>query len=176
MPTYEKGSRLPFQNRIADAVVISRLLYLVPYWKGLLHAVSDVLTNHGPILHEWGNGMDDEPWVLIREKDRALFEEAGGRSPFHPGARTEQEVDQYLGELGFRRRGRLAAGPGETISLSDFISKIEGGAVSYIWSVSQSVRDACLPRLRAWAEKQFDLGSQTPMPASLEWSVFERAG
>jgi hypothetical protein len=70
----------------------------------------------------------------------------------------------------------VAAGPGATISHSDFTSKIEGGEVSYIWSVPQSVRDACLPRLRAWAEKQFDLGSQTQMPASLEWSVFERAG
>ena len=77
-----EGSRLPFQNRMADAVVISRLLYLVPDWQGLLRAVSDVLTNHGPILHEWGNGMDDEPWVLIREKARALFEEAGFETLF----------------------------------------------------------------------------------------------
>jgi hypothetical protein len=151
-------------------------LYLVPDWQGLLRGVSDVLTNHGPILHEWGNGTDNEPWVLIREKARALFEEAGIRNPFHPGARTEEEVDQYLEELGFRRSGRVAAGPGATISLSDFLSKIEGGEVSYIWSVPQSVRDACLPRLRAWAEEQFDLGSPTPMPAGVEWSVFERAG
>ena len=76
--------------------------------------------------------MDDEPWVLIREKARALFEEAGVRNPFHPGRSHRTEVDQYLAELGFRRRERVAAGPGATISLSDFISKIEGGEVSYI--------------------------------------------
>lgn len=169
-------SGLPLQNLTVDAVVISRLLYLVPDWQGLLRAVSGVLTNHARILHEWGNGMDDEPWVLIREKARVLFEEAGVRNPFHPGVRTEEEVDQYLGELGFRRRGQVTAGPGATMSLSDFISKIESGEVSYIWSVPQSVRDVCLPRLRAWAEKQFDLGYQAPMPASLEWKVFERAG
>jgi SAM-dependent methyltransferase len=169
-----EGSRLPLQNRIADAAVISRLLYLVPDWRGLLRAVSDVLTSQGLILHEWGNGTDDEPWVRIREKARALFEEAGVPHPFHPGARTEQDVDHYLGELGFRRRGRVAPGPGATTSLSDFIAKIESGEISYIWSVPQSIRDACLPQLRSWAGEHFDLESQMPMPAILEWSVFER--
>ena len=127
-----EGSRLPFQNRIADAVVISRLLYLVPGWQGLLRAVSDVLTNHGPILHEWGNGMDDEPWVLIREKARALFEEAGVRNPFHPGRSHRTRSRPVPRGTGLRRRERVAAGPGATISFSDFISKIEGGEISYI--------------------------------------------
>ena len=127
-----EGSRLPFQNRIADAVVISRLLYLVPGWQGLLRAVSDVPTNHGPILHEWGT-----VWMTNRGSSFAKRPERFLRRPefetlFTPGARTEQEVDQYLAELGFRRRERVAAGPGATISLSDFISKIEGGEISYI--------------------------------------------
>jgi ubiquinone/menaquinone biosynthesis C-methylase UbiE len=142
-----EGCRLPFQNRTADAVVISRLLYLVPDWQGLLCALSDVLTSEGLIFHEWGNGRDDEPWVLIREKARALFEEFGVQNPFHPGARTEQEVAEHLEALGSRRRCRVTAGPGSTTSLSDFISKIESGEISYIWNVPERVRDACLPRL-----------------------------
>ena len=96
-----EGSRLPFQNRIADAVVISRLLYLVPGWQGLLRAVSDVPPNHGPILHEWGT-----VWMTNRGSSFAKRPERFLRRPefetlFTPGARTEQEVDQYLAELGF---------------------------------------------------------------------------
>ena len=170
------GSKLPLRGRSAEALVISRVLYLVPDWRDFLRACSTVLVDHGLVLHEWGNGVADEEWVRIREKARALFEEAGVRNPFHPGARTEQEVDQHLGELGFRRRERVGAGAGAVMSLSDFIGKIESGEVSYIWSVPQNVRDECLPRLRTWAATQFDLGRQLPVPRKLEWSVFEPAG
>ena len=170
------GSKLPLRGRSAEALVISRVLYLVPDWRDFLRACSTVLADHGLVLHEWGNGVADEEWVRIREKARALFEEAGVRNPFHPGARTEQEVDQYLGELGFRRRERVGAGAGAKMSLSDFIGKIESGEVSYIWNVPKKVRDECLPRLRTWAATQFDLTRQMPIPLKLEWSVFEPAG
>src|SRR5215470_18666089 len=170
------GSKLPLRGRSAEALVISRVLYLVPDWRDFLRACSTVLADNGLVLHEWGNGVADEEWVRIREKARALFEEAGVRNPFHPGARTEQEVDQHLGELGFRRRERVGAGAGAVMSLLDFIGKIESGEVSYIWSVPQNVRDECLPRLRTWAATQFDLGRQMPIPHKLEWSVFESAG
>jgi hypothetical protein len=36
-----------------------------------------VLAVGGRLLHEWGNGRGDEEWVQIREKARALVEEAG---------------------------------------------------------------------------------------------------
>lgn len=169
-----EGSQLPLRGQSFDAVVISRLLYLVTDWKVLLRAASTVLTPNGMILHEWGNGRADEDWVRVRERARELFEESGVLSPFHPGARTEQEVDEHLSELGLHRIRRVAAGPGLTMSLSSFLGKIESGEISYIWNIPQGVRDECLPRLRAWAEGQFDLERQAPIPTGLEWSVFKR--
>jgi hypothetical protein len=52
-----------------------------------------------------GNGEAEEEWVQIREKARALFEQAGIESPFHPGARSEIEVNGWLKRLGFVRAG-----------------------------------------------------------------------
>ena len=170
------GTALPLRDHIAEAAVLARLLYLVPNWRTLLDAVASVVTKHGLIIHEWGNGTMNEEWVVIREKARSLFEGVGVRPAFHPGARTETEVDEHLKGLGFTRVERVPAGPGPMMSISEFLAKIESGEVSYIWSVPEAARDACLPRLRAWAEEQFDVGRSTPMPAILEWSVFRRSG
>jgi ubiquinone/menaquinone biosynthesis C-methylase UbiE len=170
------GSALPLPDTIAEAAVVARLLYLVPNWRALLDAVARVLTKRGLIIHEWGNGRANEEWVVIREKARSLFEEAGVRPTFHPGARTETEVDEHLDDLGFRRVERVSAGAGRMTSISEFLSMIESGEVSYIWNVPEAARDACLPRLRAWVEARFDLGRSTPIPAALEWSVFRRSG
>jgi len=168
-----EGSRLPVRDRVVDAVAVARLLYLVPDWRGLLREASRSLRDGGWIFHEWGNGTADEDWVLIREKARALFAEAGFENAFHPGARTELEVEQYLNQLGFRVRERIDGGPGPVLSVSDFLVKIESGEVSYVWSVPKEVRDLCLPRLRAWAEAKFDMTRPTPMPAVMQWSIYE---
>jgi ubiquinone/menaquinone biosynthesis C-methylase UbiE len=61
------GARLPIRTAGFDAVVLSRLLYLVPDWRGLLRDVIRVLRPGGRILHEWANGHADEAWVQIRE-------------------------------------------------------------------------------------------------------------
>jgi SAM-dependent methyltransferase len=170
------GSALPLREHIAGAAVIARLLYLVPNWRALLEAVASVVIKDGLIIHEWGNGTVEEDWVVIREKARSLFEEAGVRPAFHPGARTETEIDEHLNGLGFSRVERVPAGAGPITSISKFLAKIESGEVSYIWNVPEAARNTCLPRLRAWVEERFDVGRSTPMPAALEWSVFRRSG
>jgi SAM-dependent methyltransferase len=171
-----EGSALPLRDHIAGAVVVARLLYLVPNWRALLDAVASVVTKHGLIIHEWGNGTANEEWVVIREKARSLFEEAGVQPAFHPGARTETEIDEHLNDLGFSRVERVPAGAGPMTSISGLLAKMESGELSYIWNVPESARDACLPRLRAWVEERFDVGRSTPIPAALEWSVFRRSG
>jgi len=168
-----EGSRLPVRDRVVDAVAVARLLYLVPDWRGLLREASRSLRDGRWIFHEWGNGTADEDWVLIREKVRSLFAEAGITNAFHPGARTEMEVEQYLAHLGFSARERIDGGPGPVSSISDFLTKVESGEVSYVWSVPQAVRAQCLPRLRVWAEAKFEVTRPLPMPATLQWSVYE---
>lgn len=160
------GTALPFADRSAEAVVIARLLYLVKDWQKLLHEAARVATEHGIILHEWGNGTPDENWVRIRERARSLFEGAGVRSPFHPGARTESEVDHVLSDLGFRRTSRVIAGAGPVMSIAEFLEKIESGEVSYTWNVPKEVQKDCLPSLRAWAETQFDMARPIPRATS----------
>jgi len=169
-----EGSRLPLRDRVADAVVVARLLYLVPDWRALLREASRALTDGGRIFHEWGNGNADEDWVLIREKARSLFEEAGLTNAFHPGARTELEVEQHLEQLGFRASERINGGAGPVLSVCDFLNRIESGEVSYVWNVPQEIRERCLPRLRTWAEAKFDVRRPQPMPAKLQWSVYEQ--
>ncbi len=96
--------QIPISDEASDAVVIARL-YLIPEGELTLREAIRVLRCDGVILHEWGNGSPDEAWVIIREKARELFEAEGIEDPFHPGARTEEEVDRFL-----RSRGAISFG------------------------------------------------------------------
>jgi SAM-dependent methyltransferase len=171
-----EGSSLPFRRNGADAVVLALLLYLVADWRDLLREAKEVLRPSGILFHEWGNGDAREAWVQVRERARLLFQEAGVETSFHPGARSEVEVDSCLRGLGFLRREQIEAGAGPTITLADFLDKIQSGELSYVWNVPKDVQDSCLPELRRWCERKFDLHQPAPTPAELHWVVYESAG
>jgi len=170
-----EGARLPFTPGQFDIVVIARLLYLTADWRGVLREAHRVLGAGGRLLHEWGNGQGNEKWVQIREKARALFEEAGVSSPFHPGARSEREVDDDLRTLGFVRSAEVPIGPGPVLTLAEFLSRLIDGEFSYIWNVPEAVQRQCLPLLKAWSEQRFDLGRSISMPRELCWTVYSKA-
>jgi SAM-dependent methyltransferase len=171
-----EGTRLPFRGNCADAVILARLLYLVTDWQSLLREAKEVLKLGGVLFHEWANGDLNEEWVQVREKARSLFQEAGVEIPFHPGAKSEVDVDSYLRDLGFHRLEQIEAGAGPAITLADFLSKIQSGEFSYVWNVPKHVQDSCLPQLRRWCESKFDLYRPAPMPAALRWVVYENGG
>lgn len=176
MAVAAEGSSLPFRRNAADAVVLARLLYLVRDWRGLLREAKEVLRRGGILFHEWGNGDAGEAWVQVREKARSLFQEAGVEAPFHPGARSEVEVDACLRDLGFLRKEQIEAGAGPAITLAEFLNKIETGELSYVWKVPGDVQDSCIPELRRWCEGKFDLHQPAPMPTELRWVVYENVG
>ena len=167
-----EGGRLPFDSGTFAAIVIARLLYLAEDWRQILREARRVLTAGGVLLHEWGNGEPDEEWVQIREKARRLFEEAGVRHPFHPGARSESEVEEDLATLGFVRHSDIVIGPGPELTLQEFLRRLREGELSYIWNVPRSVLDDCLPRLAAWSAGTFDLERPTAMPRRIHWAVY----
>jgi SAM-dependent methyltransferase len=169
-----EGARLPFLPGQFDVVVIARVLYLTADWRGVLREAHRVLEVGGRLLHEWGNGQADEEWVQIREKARTLFEEAGVPSPFHPGVRSEREVDDGLKSLGFVRGADLPIGPGPALTLAEFLRRLIDGEFSYIWNVPKSVQEQCLPLLKAWSEQRFDLGRSITMPRELCWTVYRK--
>jgi SAM-dependent methyltransferase len=169
-----EGAQLPFSAGQFDVVVIARVLYLMADWRGVLREAHRVLAVGGRLLHEWGNGQADEEWVQIREKARALFEEAGVSSPFHPGVRSEREVDDDLKVLGFVRSADLPIGPGPTLTLAEFLRRLIDGEFSYIWNVPKAVQEQCLPRLKAWSEQRFDLEQSISMPRELCWAVYRK--
>ncbi len=170
-----EGAHLPFRRNSADAVVLARILYLVADWQSLLRGAQQILRQGGILFHEWGNGDANEAWVQVREKARSLFQEAGVEAPFHPGAKSEVEVDSCLRELGFYRSEQIEAGAGPTITLAEFLDKIQTGEFSYVWNVPKDVQDFCLPQLRPWCESKFDLYQPAPMPAELLWVLYENA-
>src|SRR5260221_7662585 len=164
----------PFRGASFDAVVVARLLYLVERWRDALDEAARVLRPGGRLLHEWGNGETDEPWVAIREKARELFEAAGVGRPFHPGARSEADVDRHLAALGFVACGGAAAPSGAETTIGGFLDRIESGECSYTWSVPDAVRETCLPALRAWAEARFGRDLAFPAPREIRWTIFTR--
>jgi SAM-dependent methyltransferase len=169
-----EGSGLPMESQSIDAVFIARLLYLTPDWRQILGEASRVLKSDGVLVHEWGNGTSEEPWVLVRQMARVLFQSEGIASPFHPGARLESEVDTYLASLGLLSNIRLVVGSGSKTSLREFLRRLVDGELSYIWDVPAEVREKCLPRLKQWAESTLDLDTLINMPKHIEWAVYKR--
>ena len=166
------GTQLPVASTSFDVIVIARLLYLVPDWRAVLREARRVLLPGGRLLHEWANGQTDEDWVQVRERTRHLFQQAGIKEPFHPGVRSEVDVDHYLETLGFVHIDDVSAGPGPNLTLAEFVERIVTGELSYTWEVPREVQEDCLPRLQQWARETFDLDSAALMPRDLKWAVF----
>lgn len=169
-----EGARLPFAQCHFDAVILARVLYLMFDWQMVLQQTCDVLKPGGCLFHEWCNGEADEVWVQIREKARKLFEDAGVNNPFHPGVRSEAEIDDFLVGLGLDRRNGLRIGAGPKMSLHDFVEKIVSGELSYIWNVPNHARESCLPRLKKWCENTFDLEQSVSIPKDLCWTIYRK--
>jgi len=167
-----EGARLPFAKGSFDAVSLARILYLISDWQLVLRETYDVLKPGGCLFHEWGNGQADEAWVQIREKARALFQDAGIDSPFHPGARAEAKVEEYVTQLGFVRSTELPIGPGPAMTLRDFLGRVASGELSYTWNVPKQVQESCLPQLQKWCEGTFDLDRPVPIPRELYWTIY----
>jgi SAM-dependent methyltransferase len=167
------ASRLPFPPAQFDVIVIARMLYLLPGWREVLADTTRVLRPGGRLLHEWGNGRADETWVRIREKARSLFEGAGLRDPFHPGARTVDEVDAFLRARGMRTIAVVQMDNDVQMTLADFLKRIVNGECSYIWNVPADIQRRCLPELERWAAEQFDL-AQPALSRDLQWTVYRQ--
>ena len=166
------GMQLPFRDGAFDEVVIARLLYLVPDWMELLREVRRVLATGGRLLHEWSNGGADEAWVQIREKLRSMFEADGVTAPFHPGVRTEDDVEALLAELGMRRVATKQFGGGHLMTIGDFLARLAGGECSYTWAVPKDILARRLPELQDWAASRFDLTREVPMPREIIWRIY----
>jgi SAM-dependent methyltransferase len=164
------GTHLPFATHSFDAAVIARLLYLVPDWRRLLLETLRVLRPGSPLFHEWGNGSEGDDWVQIREEARALFEAAGVRAPFHPGARTEAEVDAFLTQRGARAIAQIPCEPDAPVTMREFLGRIESGECSYTWKLPASLHARCVAALLEWAQARFDL--DRPIASGTAWKIF----
>lgn len=169
-----EGARLPFPRSFFDAVVVARVLYVMADWQAVLREAHDALKPGGCILHEWGNGDAQETWVQVRERLRTLFQEAGVEHPFHPGARTEAEVDAYLEHLDVIRSAVVPGGPGPSLTLRQFVDRIVSAEFSYVWNVPPPIRERCLTQLIQWCDDTFDLEQLFPMPRELQWTIFRK--
>jgi hypothetical protein len=126
------------------------------------------------VLHEWGNGQLEEEWVQIREEARRLSEQAGIHQPFHPGVRSEKEVDADLEAFGFVHVSDVEMGPGPRLTLREFVRRLLQGEFSYVWDVPKPVLAECLPRLAAWSEQTFDLERPVSMPKEIRWTIYRK--
>jgi SAM-dependent methyltransferase len=169
-----EGARLPFERSAFDAVVLARMLYLMSDWREVLCEIIRVLRPDGRLVHEWADGSADEEWVQIREQARTLFEQAGVTEPFHRGARSEAEAEDFLARQGMRASGDVRVGPGPSLTLAAFLGRIDTGECSYVWNVPEDVQRQCLPALRNWAAQRFDLDRPMPMPRELRWTIYRR--
>lgn len=169
-----EGARLPFTDSSFDAVVLARVLYLMPDWRDVLGEAARVIRRDGAILHEWGNGSADEEWVQIREKARTLFEQAGVTEPFHPGARSEDQVHDCLTALGMTGGNVVRVDGAATMTVGDFLRRIITGEYSYTWEVPSEILQPSLRDLEAWTAEHFDLDRSVRMPRETMWKIYRK--
>jgi SAM-dependent methyltransferase len=164
------GTQLPFAAGSFDAAVIARLLYLVLDWRRLLLETLRVLKPGSPLFYEWGNGGANDDWVQIREQARTIFEAAGVHEPFHPGARTKEEVDTFLAQNGARPIAQIPCESDAPVTMREFLRRIESGECSYTWKLPPSLQTSCVAALLEWAQARFDL--DRPIASGTIWKVF----
>ena len=169
-----EAGHLPFSSGRFDAVVVARLLYLTADWQQILQQAREALRPGGHLLHEWSNGDPDESWVQIRERLRSLLRNAGFGSTFHPGVRTEAEVDEHLARIGLECQSRITFGPGPDLTLSEFLDRIQSGEFSYLWNVPDAIQTECMRQLRDWASATFDLDTPIQIPREMYWTIYRR--
>ena len=165
------AASLPCSDRTFDAVVIARLLYLTPDWQQILVESLRVLAAGGHLLHEWANGTPSEPSFLIKERLRALLEEAGVSAPFHPGVRRESDVDAFLAGRRCALAEVVEVPLDGGMAVGDFLGRIDAGEFSYTWSAPPAVKDRCLAALRGWASERFEMNAPA-FGATTSWKVF----
>ena len=167
------ASALPYTDYHFDAVSVSRALYLIADWRGVLAEAARVLKPGGVFIHEWGSGSETDVYGLIRAHLRDLLLKAGVKQIFHPGARTETQVERELRSRGFETVGAVETGPGLSITPRGFIEKIISRECSYLWDVSEDIAAPAMEKVWDYAAAEFgDLDQEIFMPENSWWRVY----
>jgi len=132
-----------------------------------------VLRPNGVFIHEWGSGSETDVYGLIRGHLRNVLLKAGVKQIFHPGARTEAQVEQALSARGFEAVGAVEAGPGLSITPRKFIDKIINRECSYLWDVSDDIAGPAMEKVWDYARRELgDLDQEIFMPENSWWRVY----
>lgn len=167
------ASGLPFEDDSFEAVSLSRALYLIADWRDVLGEAARVLKPSGIFIHEWGSGSETDVYGLIRSHLRNLLLKAGVKQIFHPGARTETQVERELFARGFEAVGAVETGPGLSITPRKFIDKIISRECSYLWDVSDNIATPAMEKVWAYAKSEFgNLDQEIFMPENSWWRVY----
>ncbi len=168
-----KAGALPFENGSFDAVSISRALYLIEDWQNVISEAARVLKPGGVFIHEWGSGSETDVYGLIRGHLRDLLLRAGVEQIFHPGARTEAQVEAEIFVHGFKSIGAAETGQGISITPREFIDKIINRECSYLWDVSDEIAAPAMEKVWTFARDEFgDLDQKIFMPENSWWRVY----
>jgi len=170
------GKTLPFADDSFEAVSAARVFYLIDDWKAALDEIKRVLKPGCVFLHDWGNGDPDEDWVRIREALRSQLTAKGIENSFHPGVRSEAEVNTYLKGSGFSEIDCISAGEGVEHTLRGFINLIARKTCSYLWGIEDEVCEEEVADLMQWALQELgDLEVVFKFPRHCYWRVFRFA-
>lgn len=170
------ASDLPFETSSFDAVSLSRALYLIADWRLCLAQAARVLKPGGAFIHEWGSGSETDVYGRIRGHLRDLLLKAGVTQIFHPGARTEAQVEKAIFALGFTAVGAVETGPGISITPRKFIEKIVNKECSYLWDVKADIADPAMEKVWDYARSEFgDLDQEISMPENSWWRVYKKS-
>jgi len=168
-----RASALPFRENSFEAVSISRALYLIADWRDVITQAARVIKPNGVFIHEWGSGSETDVYGLIRGHLRDLLLKAGVTQIFHPGARTEAQVESQIFACGFETLGAIETGPGLSITPRNFIDKIVNRECSYLWDVSDDIAVPVMEKVWDYAAAEFgDLDQEIFMPENSWWRVY----
>jgi ubiquinone/menaquinone biosynthesis C-methylase UbiE len=171
------ATRLPVADGAFGSVLAVHVLHLIPTWRDAVAEAMRVLRPGGALIASFAGGGPDArrndsaaPW-------RQAVPEALARHGLvraSSGARTPQDVAEYLGERAAARM--LPPVPiTETQTLGRTLRGFEQQVYSWTWPFSREQVLTAAADIRAWAvSAKVSLDQEYRVEGSLEWWSFER--
>jgi ubiquinone/menaquinone biosynthesis C-methylase UbiE len=165
-----EGRQLPFHNAIFDLVLLMQVLSAAGNWRELLGECRRVLRPGGIIAV--GHTKSPESGIDAELKGRlaAILEEMQVR--WHQPRESRRQALAWLEAASVRHWYREAASWKVMTSAEEFLSRHKTGA--RFGALPQSIQEAALARLRAWAVTNFaSVSARCEEQHSFELSIFE---
>lgn len=147
------ATALPFADDAFGGALVVHVLHLVAAWRAMLGELVRVVRPGGVILVDMGAGRGARSQWTERIQERFRTETGLAEEP-RVGIRSQEDVEDAMGDLGARARDLPAVRSWRLVRAEDGIASLEAGQYSWEWGVDPEVLRRAGAATRRWARKE----------------------